>query len=382
MKHSEKSSTILMFVVFFLSFIVLWNVADLISKVDNQKQRSYTYEESKTVNIVFSELIELRENGKQSEAKEYISAQLKSIWNEIDKIEDCNISLSNIFFQVESQKDNVLCEIILNENIEQPYELQENMDNSVQQLFIGESLIKNCFKENGNLKILLDDTEYSVTGILKNYGINGQDERVVILYNRLDESQKNKLFNQLAYYYYNNYTEGVTFSIGGENKSSVTNTYDKFEEYSNLLEGAEINIVPAREAIGELNYWYELYHTLFGTVAIIFALLNGVIVSKLWFEHHQRELIIRLTYGYSKTKLCMLIFKELGKVAVFSLLFSSIVWGLWSAVKDNHVSLYMIVQQVGIMLIGILLVLTVTILFPLKKIMSLDPVEGLCKCRR
>ena len=34
MKHSEKSSTILMFVVFFLSFIVLWNVADLISKVD------------------------------------------------------------------------------------------------------------------------------------------------------------------------------------------------------------------------------------------------------------------------------------------------------------------------------------------------------------
>lgn len=193
MKHSEKSSTILMFVVFFLSFIVLWNVADLISKVDNQKQRSYTYEESKTVNIVFSELIELRENGKQSEAKEYISAQLKSIWNEIDKIEDCNISLSNIFFQVESQKDNVLCEIILNENIEQPYELQENMDNSVQQLFIGESLIKNCFKENGNLKILLDDTEYSVTGILKNYGINGQDERVVILYN-ITMAIKNQCF--------------------------------------------------------------------------------------------------------------------------------------------------------------------------------------------
>ena len=41
MKHSEKSSTILMFVVFFLSFIVLWNVADLISKVDNQKQRRF-----------------------------------------------------------------------------------------------------------------------------------------------------------------------------------------------------------------------------------------------------------------------------------------------------------------------------------------------------
>lgn len=53
MKHSDKSSTILMFIVFFLTFIVLWNIADVVSRIENQKQGNTPYEHTITFNILY-----------------------------------------------------------------------------------------------------------------------------------------------------------------------------------------------------------------------------------------------------------------------------------------------------------------------------------------
>lgn len=378
MKHSEKRSTILMFVVFFLTSIVLWNIADLISKVEYQKKRSESYANSLTFHLVFSEIEELRGEGNQENANRYITEQLKRMIEEIESISDCNVSLSNVFLSVKSKQESVLCEVILKENTPLPYKIQEKMDD-LNEILIGESLKKYSFQKNKRTFLGLADEDYSVNAVLKNYGINGQDDRVIILYHHLNEAQKKRLDDQLRDYYFNNFTDGITISLGGKEKSVLSDTYTKFEAYAASLENVEINIVPQREYVGELNYWYELYHSLFGTASLLFALINGIIVSGLWFQHHQREFIIRLTYGYSKGKLCALIAGKLGKISAFSILCSTVVWGIWLKVKGGHISWSMMILQSVTMLLGAFFVLFITILYPLRKTILLDPAEGLGK---
>ena len=191
MKHSEKSSTILMFVVFFLTSIVLWNIADLISKVEYQKKRSESYANSLTFHLVFSEIEELRGEGNQEDANRYITEQLKRMLEEIESISDCNVSLSNVFLSVKSKQESVLCEVILKENTPLPYKIQEKMDD-LNEILIGESLKKYSFQKNKRTFLGLADEDYSVNAVLKNYGINGQDDRVIILYHHLNEAQKKR----------------------------------------------------------------------------------------------------------------------------------------------------------------------------------------------
>lgn len=381
LKHTDRSSTILMFIVFFLSFTVLLNISDLVSRIENQEKGSHTYSDTLTFNMFSPKLEELREDGRQSEAEEYVNEQLKALFDMIEHMDKTNISLSNLFLPVELRHDYVLCEIILKENTALPYETQESFDETGT-LLIGESLKKNAVWENNRLTLNLYNKKYSVNSVLKNYGINGQDERVVLLYKNLDSNEKNFLFEQLSNIYFENYTDGITISIAAENKSLISDAYAEFENYSNKSEDMEINVVPAREQAGELNYWYKLYHSIFEGISMVFALLSGIIVSDLWFEYHKREFLIRLTYGYTKRMIYAIIAGRLGMISVFSLLCSTLFWIVWLIIKGKTVLWNIIIPQSLLMLFGTTLVLFITTAYPLKKLISLDPSDGLRKCRR
>ncbi len=69
MKLRDKSTTILVFLAFTLSFIALWNVSDLITKIENQKQGISTYRNIRNINIFFGKISELVENGEEEAAK-------------------------------------------------------------------------------------------------------------------------------------------------------------------------------------------------------------------------------------------------------------------------------------------------------------------------
>lgn len=381
LKHTDRSSTILMFVVFFLSFTVLWNITDLISKVENQRKGSITYDNTLTFNIVFTEIEELRGEGRQAEAEEYVMQQLKALFDIIENTDNANLSLSNLFLPVESRQEYVLCEIILKKNTALPYETQENIDESGV-LLIGESLKENSVRGNDGLTLNLSDRNYPINAVLKNYGINGQDERIIVLYENLNNAERAFLFKQLGKIYFENFPDGITISIGAKNKSFIIDAYMEFEDYSNELENADINIVPAREQAGELNYWYELYHTVFGGISMIFALLSGIIVSSLWFEYHQREFLIRLTYGYTKRKLYTLIAGRLGAVSGLSLMCSTFFWIVRLIIKERTLLWDRIMLQCIFMLFGTVFLIFITTAYPLKKLMLLDPADGLKKCGR
>lgn len=360
---------------------MLLNVADLVSKVDVQRQGSITYKNTMAINIKFKKLEELRGDGKQKEAKQYITEQLEKMYVIIEKIGDCNISVSNLFFPIKSKRDYVLCEVILNENVFLPYKLKNKFNDSGSVL-IGETLKEYVQRENKTNYLYLNDDVYLVNAVLENNEINKQDERVIILYDKLSDIQKKDLCNVLADNYFENFTEGVNFNIGSDSEDSVENAYASFSENFDEFEGVNIDTVPIRSQSGELNYWYKLYHTLFGGISIFFAVLNGIVVSNLWFRRRQKEYVIHLTFGYSKKRIWLLMWKELGKVSIFSLVCSVILRGIFLSIKGSDISWDMIMIQCVVMLLGAFCIMFITTINPLINIMSMDPAEGLSKCRR
>ena len=381
MKYRDKSSGILMFVVFFLTFFVLWNVADLISRVENQKQGNRKYKNSITVNLCFNEFEDLLgSEGRQEEARQYIKTQLENLCHEMQQIRECNVSFTNLYFQVKSKRETVFTEVVLQENLALPYKTEEELNPSGA-VFLGESLEEFMFSQDKKKYICLNDENYLVRAELKNYGMSKQDERIVIRFHELSDSQKKSLFDQLAEYYFRYGTIGVVISFGGDSKEAVTAAYTKLEEYLATIEKLDISFVPERIPVGELNYWYKLYHSLFGVISIIFAVLNGIVVSDLWVQRHKKEYMIRLTFGYTKKRIWMLLWNELGKISVFSLLCSTVFWMLCLVIKGSEISGSMLFIQCMVMLFGSIMIVFLTTIPPLRKIMSMDPAEGLRRAR-
>ena len=382
MKHRDKSSTILMFIVFFLTFFVLWNVADLVSRIENQKQGSMKYKNNITFKIEFNKLEELLGEGKQEEAKQYISMQLQDIYEVVEQIEGCNVSFTNLYFPVKSKRDNVFTEVIVKENIALPYKIDEEI-NSSGAVFIGETLKEYMFYQDKTQYICVNDENYPVSAMLENYGMSKQDERIILRFDKLSDSEKKAICDQIADYYFK-YTVGVgaAISLGGDSEEAVNRAYAELEAYFHTLENVDVDFTTERIPVGELNYWYQLYHSLFGGVSILFAILNGIVVSTLWFGHRQKEYLIRLTFGYTKRRIWFLVWRELGKVSVLSLVCSTILWMMCQFIRGNEISWHMTLIQCIIMLLGTVIVLFITTVPPLTQIMALDPAEALSRNRR
>lgn len=367
-----------MFIVFFLSFYVLLNIADLVSRVEHQKRGNATYEHILTVNLQFPELINLVEDGQKDEAKEFIQKKWASLERKIGNIHDCNVLISNLYFPIKLKRENVLCEVEFKKNQDFPYQIKEQVD-SHGVILIGESLKQYLFRDNNQSCLCLNNVNYPVSAVLENFGINQQDERVIFLYDRLNRVQRNKLRDQLMDYYVQGYTDGITLTFGSENEIAVKNAYTDFENNFAVAENADCHICHAREQAGELNYWYKLYHSIFSGISICFALLSGIVVSSLWFQKHKKEFIIRLSFGYSKGKIWYLMMIKLGRIAGNALLSSIVIWVLWQIIQKNSISWGMLLIQFGVLMTGAFLVLFITTLYPMKKVLDLDPAEALCR---
>lgn len=112
MKLRDKSTTILVFLAFTLSFIALWNVSDLVTKIENQKKGMSTYRNIKTINICFGKTSELVENGKEEAAKEYSQTMIKHLSDCINKFSACNISLASTYVTIKHKQSNTKTEVI------------------------------------------------------------------------------------------------------------------------------------------------------------------------------------------------------------------------------------------------------------------------------
>lgn len=376
MRCKDNSTTIMVFIAFLLSFIVLWNASDLVIKVENQKQGLNAYKNVKNVNINFENASDMIENGEDEKAKKYSKNKIESILNYIIGLKECNISFTSMYFTIKHRESNINAEIILKKNEDLPYIIEKFYDEEGGVL-VGESLAKYINVDNESIN--LSNESYVVKGILKNYGMSKQDERVIILYDRLTKEQKNSLKSQMIDEYCRyGYSTGITLRVESKRADSMEKMYISLSNYLNNVEDAEFRTIPTREQLGEQNYWYQLYHSIFGSVSILFAIINGIVVSNLWYQRRRREFLIRRIFGYNGIGIWFLIWKEMGKIAISSLVCSTLIWIIYAALKGNEVLWNLIGIQCLVMVFGIILVIFTTTIIPYKKTMSIEPVKGLC----
>lgn len=377
MKFRDKSTTILVFTAFLLSFIVLWNISDLVTKIENQKHGSGTYKNIRNINVDFekvSEMKEMIEDGNEEPARNYSRKMIEGLLEQMENLPECNISVTSMRALIGHSPLNPEVEIILKKNEELPYDVREIYDESGQ-IFIGESLEKYLTDDKS---ITLDDESYSVKGILKNYGMGGQDERVIMLYESLSPEQKSSLIKQIEEKYFGFYASiGITICLGSSNAGSVENSYTALSDYLDEIDDAAVMSVPISNFAGEQNAWYQLSHTVFETVSIVFAVINGIVVSNLWYQRRRREFLIRRIFGYGRGRIWLLIWKEMGKIALSSLACSAFIWILYMFAKGSKIQWNLIGLQCFIMACGTVLVIFVTTICPYKKTMAVEPAEGL-----
>ena len=246
MKLRDKSTTILVFLAFTLSFIALWNVSDLITKIENQKQGMSTYRNIRNINIFFGKISELVENGEEEAAKEYSQAVIKHLSDCINTFSECNISVTSTYVTIKHKQSNTKTEVIFKKNEDLPYEIDE-IYNENGQILIGESL-KEYLSDDEGKRMNLSDEHYSVKGVLKNYGMSRQDERMILLYENLSPGQKNSLIKQIAEDYVRfNYDIGITICLGSSDAVSLENVYQSFSDDLNGIDNTEVMPVPTKE---------------------------------------------------------------------------------------------------------------------------------------
>lgn len=378
MRLRDKSTTILVFVAFTLSFIALWNVSDLVTKIENQKKGMGTYKNIRNVNICFGKISELIENGEDKMAKEYSQTMIKYLSDCTDKFFECNVSVTSMYVTIKHKQSNINAEIVFKKNEDLPYEVDE-IYNEDGQILIGESL-KKYLSDDGEKSMTLSDKPYSVKGVLKNYGMSRQDERMILLYENLSLEQKNNLIAQMADDYFRfNYDSGITLCLGSNDVGGLENTYQSLSDVLNEIDDTEVTLVSKKEYIGEQNYWYQLYHSIFGNISVLFAVVNGIVVSNLWYQRRRREFLIRRIFGYGKGRIWLLMWKEMGKTALGSLLCSTFIWTIYVWIKGSKMEWEFIGLQCLVMACATALVILVTTICPYMKTMALEPAEGLNK---
>lgn len=384
MKHSDKNTAILMMTAFFLVFLVLWEAADLTARINYQKRGGEAYEFAQTVQLEFPEITELNKNGERKQMEKVVEEYLDRIYRAAKQENTCNVALTNLTMFVPDERDGFFAEIVVKENIPLPYNLQENGTGPI---LVGESTAFNHVSGEGEMRSLTvsfdgySGEDYSIGGVLENYGISGQDDRIIMLYDKMTDVQKKSLDKKLQKFYLDFLVycalDGIQISFGGESEAAVQMACDVFWENLGAPEQVGMTIMPVKKPVFIMNFWYEEFHMIFGGISVFFALLNGIVVSGLWFRQHRKEYVIRLAFGYSGMNIWKNLFMELGRLSLYPLLAGTVCHILFLLVKGRSLPVFVIIGQGLAMLAGTLAVIFFSVLYQYRKITKLDPAESL-----
>ncbi|MCD7708254.1 MAG: hypothetical protein LUI02_00095 [Clostridiales bacterium] len=380
MKIRDKSMTILLIVVFSLTFFVLWNVADLAARIRAQDEGEELYLSGHTLSAYCSVPAQLRADGEQDEAMEYFENFYQGLSEFIGEIGECNISFPSLYFPVRYRPSYAWTEIVAAQNESLPYELQETYDADAP-LYVGESL-KKYIKNDGERHIInLNKHEFEVAGILKNYGMSGQDERVIILYGALPDGDRAFVDETLVKYFFDNYGTGIKISVDGDDAASVAQAFGSLVSFMSGQEGVTVQTVPAGTQSGEQNNWYRQFNSWFDGIAAVFSVLCILTVSGLWFARRRRELLIRRVFGCRAQDIWIVFIKDIFLAAIISLAISTVLYIVYAAASGRGIEWARLPLQCLVMLAGAVIIVMIATAFPTAKTMSAEPAESLGRYR-
>ncbi len=345
----NPASDILFVIGLAIACVILLNIADLVSRIKAEEESQCAYKYS--VRMVFEgytsnegnntlEQCVIEEFDKLNEGNVYITTS-----NKIDN----EIKGNFIYILMESN------EKLAFEYIEGGYDEEIICENA---LIIGESLKSYIKEENGYRYIEIGGIRYNVIGVIENNMSGGIDTSLYIIWDTLSDSAKESLLlhqDSLGEIYYES---NVGDGIFRETVQKIKDTY-----------GADSHEFKTRNVVDNENVVYKEANKMLLTIAMFFSIITCFSVSYIWLLNRKNELAVRMAYGYSTRNMFCLIFGDITRLMVTSLILAVIVQFLYGAIIDRNVLLgAMGLVRIGVIFGGVLLIALVNTLYTIRKL--------------
>ena len=335
-----------------ISCFVLINVSDLVSNMlrDNQNLHQYKFERYVYVSPM----------NKDSLTVDALSCA--------EKITKGNIFVNSLV-ELNKSLDQYTIRVLMKKNEETGLSYTKlDKKNQKNGAIIGESLKSQLLEDSDGHYVELNGIRIPIVGILDNKLTGGVDTSFYLVWENCDENLQQMLISLFGNYFVFYY-------------ASHDDIEDSYLQFIKILASKGFNAEEYDVMYnGDVeNAWYEIYHSLFLPICFLFSICNCFIVSYVWLLYRKREIAIRKAYGYHTGQLAILLGKDISVLTLMGSVLAAFMQMLYSFFFHESFLSQQGWKRNGIIVIGILCVITMNVLFALIKTRQIQPCKEMAE---
>lgn len=355
-------SALMMMICFTTALFIVLNVAELIGKIAHERKEINRFEYS------IDTLLDIYDSKKPvNDLLEYLMGNKQA-----------NIYLTDIKVFINDEPVNYVCNIILNTYEDFNFKSFLGDKINIYQDNIGCVLIGQTMAEyltnvyNNNTEIQISGQSLPVIDILQNNMSGGIDNSVWIIWDKIPLYAKETLLQVIA--------EQLLLRVSFKSNMPLNEVYDDFCFTMGEEWGSQPIIFEASYDGAYQNLWHQSYGALYNGLSLIFAIAAIFVAVKLWLLRRQKEIVIRIIYGYSTVKIASVLLIDILKIIGLAMVFALVLQFIYCYVFDVSIDITsQLPVKFGIVLLGVILLMMLMFHQLVHQIGNTSIVEGLSR---
>lgn len=240
-------------------------------------------------------------------------------------------------------------------------------------IVVGKNWKKQARSENGKEYLNYGGIQFTVAGYFEDYSDSDIDRRAIILWDTLTQDAKDTITRAIDVSRMTIYSDNEDFSpVLNETFNMLINVYREanrkrfFEQNGREMAPEEENAYKM-ELIPKFNEgqsqsemeWYESYLKVVVPFSMLFALLICWHSLSVWLVKRGEEYSVRVAFGYSRNRLALRAFGEIGKIVMLAMTAALICQ--FAVMHRDYFRFGSPFKMIGIMIVGMLLVLMISL---------------------
>ncbi len=352
-------SALLMMICFTAALFIVLNVAELIGKIAHERKEINRFKYS------IDTLLDIYDSKKQVEdLLEYLGNK------------QANIYLTDIKVFINDEPVNYVCNIVLNTNEDFNFKSLHGDKINIYQDDSGCVLIGQTMAEyltdvyNNNTEIQILGQSLPVIDIMQNNMSGGIDNSVWIIWDKIPLFAKETLLQVIE--------EQLLLRVSFKSDMPLNEIYDDFSFTMSEEWGSQPIVFEASYDGAYQNLWHQSYGALYNGLSLFFAIAAILVAVKLWLLRRQKEIVIRIIYGYSTMKIASVLLIDILKIIGMAMAFAYVLQFIYCYVFDVSINITsQLPVKSGIVLLGVILLMMLMFDRLVRQIGKTSIVEGL-----
>jgi len=358
----DVPSAILMIVCFTLVIFIILNIADLIGKIQREREgiNKFTYSVDALLDLNID--------------KESTSEFLNYVYLNTNT----NVFLTDIKIYINNEPTNYVCNIILK------YDEQFNFKSAFGHEIITSEIESGCILLGQTMayylvntygdrsKITISGNTLSVIDILENNMSGGIDNAIWIIWDKVPPDAKEILTQLIA--------EQPIIRISFRSNISLTEIYSNFSNQLLHEWNCQPQIFEASYSGAYQNLWHQSYGVLYNGLSFLFAMSTIFIAINLWLLRRKKEIVIRKTYGFSTAKIIGILIIDILLIIAFAIILALFLQLFYHLIFGSNINILgQLPTKLGVVLLGIIGLMSLILNHLLREISKISIVEGLTR---